>query len=149
MLHSTQIYKQFKSLEFWNSKTFLWFHPLSSLTRVHWWTSYVLTLESFHICLYGKKKFLILAFKYPNFTQLQGMITRSDTMKPKLFWIQIWWYQLIIWEQDWHDYFFLLKPDVALSLPCWLSQFSFSKLRQLAVKRFLDLELDWKTKHWR
>ena len=26
--------------------------------------------------------------------------------------------------------FFLLRPDVAKSLPCWLSQFSFSKLRQ-------------------
>ena len=26
--------------------------------------------------------------------------------------------------------FLLLRPDIALSLPCWLSQFSFSKLRQ-------------------
>ena len=26
--------------------------------------------------------------------------------------------------------FFLLRPGVANSLPCWLSQFSFSKLRQ-------------------
>ena len=26
--------------------------------------------------------------------------------------------------------FFLFRPDVAKSLPCWLSQFSFSKLRQ-------------------
>ena len=26
--------------------------------------------------------------------------------------------------------FFLLCPDVAKSLPCWLSQFTFSKLRQ-------------------
>ena len=26
--------------------------------------------------------------------------------------------------------FFLLRPDVALSLPCWLSQFRKAKLRQ-------------------
>ena len=32
-------------------------------------------------------------------------------------------------------YFFLLPPDVALSLPCWLSQFSFSKLRQPTGQR--------------
>ena len=31
--------------------------------------------------------------------------------------------------------FFLLRPDVALSLPCWLSQFSFSKLRQSTGQR--------------
>ena len=33
-------------------------------------------------------------------------------------------------HKDWPYYFFLLSPDVALSLSCWLSQFSFSKLRQ-------------------
>ena len=31
--------------------------------------------------------------------------------------------------------FFLLRPDFAKSLPCWLSQFSFSKLRQPTGQR--------------
>ena len=29
---------------------------------------------------------------------------------------------------------FLLHPDITLSLSCWLSQFSFSKLRQSNVR---------------
>ena len=48
---------------------------------------------------------------------------RMSTMKPNYFWIQIWLYQifLIILAR----LFFLLRPDFALSLPCWLSQFSW------------------------
>ena len=35
--------------------------------------------------------------------------------------------------------FFLLRPDVAKSLPCWLSQFSFSKLRQPTGQRLSNV----------
>ena len=35
--------------------------------------------------------------------------------------------------------FFLLHPDVAKSLPCWLSQFSFSKLRQPTGQRLSNV----------
>ena len=35
--------------------------------------------------------------------------------------------------------FFLLRPDVAKFLPCWLSQFSFSKLRQPTGQRLSNV----------
>ena len=35
--------------------------------------------------------------------------------------------------------FFLLPPDIAKSLPCWLSQFSFSKLRQPTWQRLSNI----------
>ena len=37
--------------------------------------------------------------------------------------------------------FFLLPPDVAKSLPCWLSQFSFSKLRQPTGQRLSNVRM--------
>ena len=35
--------------------------------------------------------------------------------------------------------FFLLRPDIAKSLPCWLSQFSFSKLRHPIGQRLSNV----------
>ena len=68
---------------------------------------------------------------------------RSDTMKPKLFWIQIWWFDF---PHNTRIRFaqlktFLLHPDVAKSLPCWLSQFSFSKLRQPTGQRLSNIRM--------
>ena len=39
---------------------------------------------------------------------------------------------------------FLLPPDVAKSLPCWLSQFSFSKLRQPTGQRLSNVRTQQK-----
>ena len=41
--------------------------------------------------------------------------------------------------------FFLLHPDVAKSLPCWLSQFSFSKLRQPTGQRQSNIRTQQKS----
>ena len=40
--------------------------------------------------------------------------------------------------------FFLLRPDLAKSLPCWLSQFSFSKLRQPTGQRLSNVRTQQK-----
>ena len=39
---------------------------------------------------------------------------------------------------------FLLLPDVAKSLPCWLAQFSFSKLRQPTGQRLSNVRMQKK-----
>ena len=58
--------------------------------------------------------------------------TRMSTIKTCWVWIQIWWYQtfltIYIRIRLARFNFFLLHPDVALSLPYWLSQFKFSML---------------------
>ena len=50
---------------------------------------------------------------------------RMSTMKPKLFGIQIWWYQTFLSHKNkiGRIEIFLLLPDFANFLPCWLAQF--------------------------
>ena len=53
----------------------------------------------------------------------------------------------LLTEQLWIgpiDIFFLLSPDVALSLPCRLSQFSFSILRQPTDQRLSNIRMQQK-----
>ena len=74
------------------------------------------------ICKYSIKN---VPLKYPQ-NIWRHMWIRMSTMKPKLFGIQIWWYvpdfpidiRIRLAELK----IFLLLPDFANSLPCWLSQ---------------------------
>ena len=44
----------------------------------------------------------------------------------------------------WLIFLLLLRPDVAKALPCWLSQFSFSKLRQPTGQRQSNIRMQQK-----
>ena len=82
----------------WNFFAFL---PRNWLTFLPWYLRTTLFRDRFVLGRTGLSWNLLARFfgNLPRnlFTHLKvGMYVRSDTMKPKWFWIQIWWYQTLL-----------------------------------------------------
>ena len=86
----------------WNFFAFL---PRNWLTFLPWYLRTTLFRDRFVLGRTGLSWNLLARFfgNLPRnlFTHLKvGMYVRSDTMKPKWFWIQIWWYQTFLIKSD-------------------------------------------------